>query len=282
MLDGRQLVPISKGVPAPPYYLVATQTCSLYNESLERVPLVELIEAWPIPAGELKPKCRKGYDPREHHLEISNGEEDPIRLRLHVHQRRWIDRARLAAFPPMHHRILDPEVVDSTGKELFAKWLGSSYTRVELPDQFNDALAQSKIAEFLEQRIAKQGDKIFGIYFRIQALEDEEDNDLTADQIAQLMAPYKVILTLVVYLDDDVEDIQEEAKKLFAPVIPDPGKKDQKPQPKISQAELAVRFGLTLTDVDVVTTREWKVDDLIHNIRYTLFDTLSSSETHDE
>lgn len=282
MLDARQLAPTPKSGPAPPYYLVATQTCSLYNGSFERVPLVELIEAWPISGGDLKPKCRKGYDPREHHLEISNGEEAAIPLRLRIHQRRWIDRTTLAGFAPANHQIIDPQVVDSTGKELFAKWLGSSYTRVELPDKFNDALAQSRIGEFLEQRISKQGDKIFGVYFRIQPLEDEEDNDLTADQIAQLQAPYKVILTLVVYLDDDVEEIEEEAKKLFAPVIPDPAKKDQKPQPKISKAELAVRYGLTLTDVDVVTTKQWKVDDLMHNIRYTMFDTLSSSETHDE
>lgn len=282
MADASGFGEYSAQLQACPYWVVASQTCNLYNPSLEAVPMVELIGASPISDAEFSAVLSNGSRPRLLHSRAYDDRDDRINLELRIQDRVWLPREALAECSPSGYRVRDLDD-DPAGrwKETFTAWMARSYTRAELPDEFNDALSQSKLGDFLSKRIAKLPEKVQGIYFGIRSAASDDDVELTPDQVARLRPPYELELTIVIFDEVDRRVIEAELEKLKAKVIPAATIASALPscpnENKVSRLDVAKVYGIEV-NTDVVTTRGWTVHDLMRTIRYTEFDYLSSPD----
>ncbi|GEM_PF-2841346 len=178
-------------------------------------------------------------------------------------------------------------------KEVFAGWLGRSYTRLELPDDFNAALANSGVKEKVLSKLRKKGSFVQGIYLTIwlgggasaQEAEDEsvDDEPLPPSRISKASGPYRIDITVVVHehattterkeVDTILKGLREERipiEKLRAE-FREPGKA------RCSIRELAAADGLTIQNTEVVSVKAWTLHDLLRSVRFTDYDYLSGT-----
>lgn len=256
-------------------WVIASQTCNLYNPDFEKVPVFEVIAASQID------KCMKGMtkgdNPRILHVKAQAGTE-AFSLELDIQKRIWLSREVLSQLPAPTLHILDTkkEYDDLWMKKQwldnFIGWLARSYNRVTLPDSFNEAVKKSRLQEVLEKKLTKHSESLQGIYLSIESDSDTPWKGI----LGQMPSPYILNIFLVVFEDIDPEPIKSQLlNQIFVDQIKDPNCNSK----KITRSELARRYGIRLIreDIEARSVADISLLELKHLIRYSLVDYLSGS-----
>ncbi|MBF6647171.1 hypothetical protein [Methylobacter sp. BlB1] len=257
------------------WWIITTQACNIYNSNFEKVPVFEVVAACEIE--ECHPRMSKGDDPRILHVEVQF-EEKIKALELDIQRRKWLPRALLAKLPApkFHVRDVDQNIEIGWSKKKwldnFVGWMGRSYTRLALPDDFNFALRKSKIEDVLKEKLTKYHEQLYGIYISISSYTDEEWKGL----LGEMPAPYLLEVMLVTYEDADPEDFKNKlTKHLFEDEVSDPNAKET----KITRAKLAERYQVHINKlaISAKTMAGVSLLELKTYVRYTFVDHLSDS-----
>lgn len=249
------------------FWVIASQTCNLYNPSHEKVPCFELVGARRI--DKCQSNLSKGDHPRALHVEAIRSEET-VALELNVLQRRWLDRRVLGEISKAHSEIVD--AIDPAGTQWldrFSGWLARSYTRVTLPDHFNTALQDCRLKKYLEGKLINNADQLYGIYFSIS----HDDDDEFKGALGLMPPPYILDITVVCHEDFDPEPLKSEIVKNIFDETKVVG------NIKKSIADLAREHGIRLskTGVTARTTESITLAELRSLTRYSFVDHLSDS-----
>jgi hypothetical protein len=275
VIDGAQLKLSDTSYADVGHWVVASQTCNLYNPSLKDVPSIELVAAHRI--GECKPLLMRGDNPRILHGKATSSSAS-LCLEIDILRRRWIPRRELAALTAPTFALRDSESPGEAGDkalDTFISWMARSYTRVTLPDEFNNALRASKLEDVLKEKLAKRNkDELHGIYLSIKS--DKEEGDQWQGPLGLMPPPYNLGVTIVTQGNADPEKLKNAfLQQVFDDKINDPGKSGE----KITRAELAMRHqirlikqGVEAMPMDVITLGA--IQELV---RYSFVDYLSDS-----
>ena len=257
------------------YWVIASQTCNLFNPDFQKIPVFEIIAASQI--DECAKNMIRGDNPRILHVK-AQAETEIIALELDIQKRVWLSREILSQLPAPIYSILD------TKKELdeqwmkkqwldnFIGWLARSYNRVALPDAFNEAVKNSRLREILESKLTKHAEKLHGIYLSI-----ESDSDTPWEGIlGQMPSPYLLNIVLIVFEDIDPEPLKTQLlAQLFDSQIKDPNCSSN----KITRSKLARQNGIRIIreDIEARSVADISLLELKSLIRYSLVDHLSDS-----
>ncbi|MDD0969343.1 MULTISPECIES: hypothetical protein [Pseudomonas] len=255
------------------WWIVASQTCNLYNPDFCKIPVVELISAQLIQ--KLEKSYSRGSNPRTLHVEaIGNG--STVYFEVDIQKRIWLNRAELASIGSPDYEVVDssrdsPDWANTQWLDNFAGWIARSYTRVTLPDEFNSILKDSKIQDVLDGKLMRTN-KLYGIYLNISSASEEE----WTGNLGLMPPPYFLEISLVTDEDEDPEPIVAALKKsLFEDKISTKVSGDE----KLSRADVAGRCGLTIRPAGVTgrNIADTSLLEIKTSIRYTLNDFLSLS-----
>ncbi len=274
-MPGRELPATDSAAPTVEWWLIASQTCNLYNSDFEKIPVIELVGAKHIDS--LGSAYVKGDHPRILHVEAAS-EGSSILLELDLLMRRWVPRKLLAELPAPSFRLRDAPIIgvsaDSATRwnDNFSGWIARSYTRITLPDQFNQAIRASKIDKAIEKKLLKRDKDLYGIYFAIDYDKDES----WGGALGEMPPPYLLGIMLVTEEHADAELMRLEfIKSLFDDQITD----SQVGNAKITRAELARRHGIRIVAADVTakSVAEVTLHELRGLVRFSIVDHLSDS-----
>lgn len=262
-------------LPAGEWWVIASQTCNLYNPSLTKVPQVELISASEI--DELHPAYVKGNEPRTLHA-VAESEGVHLKLQVNILLRYWIARTVLADLPAPIAMFVDNSHVEEKAvgepnwNERFTGWLGRSYTRIALPDDFNDALKAARLTDLLDKKLAQQEKQIYGVYLSVRS-----DSKPPWTGIPGLMPP-PYNLEILVAVEEDV--LPTDIQKIWIDVLTKKTLKDpDNDQETVSREELARRKGIRISSrsIRVKSISEIPLSELKGYVRYSMLDYLSNS-----
>lgn len=261
--------------PSADFFVLATQTCSILNPDLQKVPLVEVVAASALAADKYDPRLATGHNPRIIHAAAVNSVGEEICIEMQIHNRAWIKRTDLQTLKPLVFSLADTGHTHlSRAHQVFARWLGNSYKRVELPNELVSALERSRLLSVMEGLVKRHSEKIEGIYFEFLSGELEPGENLTPDEIARLTPPYETVVTVVAYDFKDLPALVDELKKVdekvHPPAVPGGAKRTKR--------ELAADEGIILQDAKAVATDAWTVADLLATVRFTNFDYMSGDD----
>jgi len=272
----RCVIPEYDGVE---WWIITSQTCNLYNTNFEKVPVFEVVAAKSV--DHCTNEFKRGDKPRTLHVQAA-GPEVPVCLEVDIQKRVWLSRKLLTDFDVPDLRIEDaaqstPEWRVNQWLDSFAGWIARSYTRVTLPDEFNEAMKKSRVGEILDKKLADYGDEIYGIYLSISSEQDEEWNGVLG-----LMSPPYMLEILVVTSDTvDPDPIHASLiQKLFQETISVKDLLDENGKARsITRGENSSRLGINLLPASVTTkaTTEVSLQEIKSHIRYSNVDYLSDS-----
>ncbi len=257
------------------WWIIASQTCNLYNPDFEKVPVFEIIAAAQI--DQCAKNMIKGDNPRVLHVKAQAGTEI-IALEIDIQKRVWLAREILSQLPVTNHHVFDAKKgydeqwMKKQWLDNFIGWLARSYNRIALPDSFNDAIKNSRLREILETKLNKHSESLYGIYLSI-----ESDSDTPWEGIlGQMPSPYLLNIILVVFEDIDPEPIKDQ---LLTQIFDDQIKAPNCNSNKITRSELAKQNGIRLIreDIEVRSVSDISLLELKSLIRYSLVDHLSGS-----
>lgn len=275
LISGSDLSKIEGNSRQSDWWIIASQACNLYNPCFANVPVFEIIAAKKIEACD--PGKIRGDNPRVLHIE-ARSEKEVIPLELNIQNRQWCPRRLLAELPAPRFHVLDSErglEADWLKKQWLDKfigWLGRSYNRVALPDDFNDAMRKSKLKDIFERKLTTHKDELYGIYLSLASGGDDHWSGI----LGKMPPPYLLNIVLVVYEDVDPEQLRKKLlDQLFSEEIKDP----ENSTAIITRARLAERYKIRLIEADV---EAWSVADITllqlkSLVRYSLVDHLSDS-----
>ncbi|PFG60252.1 hypothetical protein DM05_4958 [Pseudomonas poae] len=259
------------------WWIVASQTCNLYNPDFCKIPVVELISARLIP--KLEKSFSRGNNPRILHVEAI-GDGKTVYFEVDIQSRTWIRRQQLACIGNPEFEIVDSsrdttDWVNTQWLDNFAGWIARSYTRVTLPDDFNRVLKVSKIQDVLDGKLMRSP-KLYGIYLNISSASEEE----WTGTFGLMPAPYFLEILLVSDEDENPDQmVADLSKALFEDKVnfKDIG------ELKLSRADVAKRYGLTIVPAGITgqNIAQASILDIKSSIRYTLNDFLSMSSEPD-
>jgi hypothetical protein len=263
------------------HWVMASQTCNLYNTDFSHVRMVEWIGARKINA---LGRPRSGIDPRRLHCRATTGsggdQTAELLLELDIQTRAWMQRALLADLTPHETALRDGREPSQHAKDHFIGWMARSYTRLELSDALNDALKNSKITDIIDKVATKHGDLIWGIFLEIGDYE-EEDEETPRTATADIEPPCMVEVTFVVYRGKDEATVRESLNAVRSQEVPNP-KYVPGPNVKrdIARALVAEKFHIELT-CEVRPMAQWTAAQISQTVRYSLLDHLSGSDVAD-
>ena len=252
------------------WWIISSQTCNLYSPDFKKVPVFELVAA--IRIEQCDPGKIKGDNPRLLHVEAVSGTEVAA-FEIDIQKRRWLPRSLLAKLPAPKFQVRDggddhkPKWLDNV-----AGWLGRSYTRVALPDEFSDAMKRAGFNEVLINKLSKQKDDLYGIYLSIGS-----DTEVPWTGIlGEMPQPYMLGIMLVANKDVDTIQLKKSLiQKLFDDKIQDPDDKAK----KVTRADLARRYKIRTmkADIEVKSIAEMTLLEARSYIRFSFVDHLSDS-----
>lgn len=261
------------------FWIVASQTCNLYNSNLEKIPNFEVLAAKIIDA--CNPQFTKGDNPRILHLEAIS-ENSTIYLEVDIQKRAWLPREIMADLVAPDYLVCDafaehdPNWIKKQWLDLFSGWIGRSYTRVALPDEFNTSLNDCRIKEVIEKKLTKNANDLYGIYISLLPDADGPWNGI----LGLMPPPYQLSILLVTYMEADLEKILHNFKEqIFTDKISS-GKKDADGKAiETTRAELAISLDIKIIKqgIQAMTIGEVSLLDLKQYIRYSLIDHHSNS-----
>lgn len=275
LISGDDLLPYDDCGSCSEWWVIASQTCNLYNPNFSNIPYFEVVPAKEIEACE-GDKIR-GNNPRTLHVEAKSPDKT-IFLELNIQDRKWFKREILADLSAPAFNIVDAK--RDSDSDWFKKqwlddfvcWLMRSYNRVTLPDQFNDALRTSKIDQAFKKLSKSNSDRLYGVYL---SLSSGDDIDFDGP-VGMMPPPYILSINLIVYQDVDPDELRAKLlEQLFESEINDPENKGK----KVTRAELAKRNNVRIVEVGVEakSVAEFTLLEHKEHVRYTVFDYLSDS-----
>lgn len=262
---------ISSGLPAGcDYWVLATQTCNLYNENFDSIHSVEWIGARTITKLGLP---RSGADPRRFHcraLTISHASvAEELLLDCDIQARHWTNRRLLAELKPLSTALRDGSRADERHKDDFIGWVARSYTRLELSDVLNVALGKSKIADIIKKVLNDHHPRIYGVYLEISDSEDRAT--------AFVEPPCEVELFFVVYDSSDEGPVKETLHDVLKQKVENP---KYFPGPNVSRMierrHVPEKFNIDFESM-VKPMAQWSAVEINKCVRYSFFDHLSDS-----
>ena len=253
------------------YWVLATQTCNLYNENFDSIHSAEWIGAKAIAEFDGLRAC--GSDPRRLHCRASTSAQtvplEELLLDCDIQARYWISRRFLAKLKPLSMTLRDDAGANEKEKDKFIAWVARSYTRLELSDALNDALRRSKIRDIIEKVLKGHHASIYGVYLEIS---DEHESST-----ASVEPPCAVELTFVVYKAADEASVKQTLQAVLMQKVENPkyfaGNNVAK---NIERQHVPEKFNIEFTHA-VRPTAQWTVDQINACVRYTFNDHLSDS-----
>ena len=100
-----------------------------------------------------------GKNPRQLHLVLDGGTA-PIWVQLEATRKLGIAKSDLARYRPDASRVLTPAT-----KLILQRWLAARYRRAALPDEFNNRLKSTGLADRIAKIMAKNGAMILAVLF---------------------------------------------------------------------------------------------------------------------
>ncbi len=223
--------------------VVVSHDCDVSQSSLEKEPWVELVI---VRALDRRPDggLTRGKNPRLLELEATVSQA-PLAARVSASERWLAPRERLAGSVPAGF-------LQTTPTGIVPAWLSSKYIREAFPDEFNRRRAQA--AEDLKRLLRTGGGDINSIYL---ALDDAElDRTQT----------YTVVMRGVLL----AQDYEVEARRTLAHIT----------LGKLA-AVLSTCDGIDVVDFELVSERDFSLDDIRVMKRWSPFDSLSLSDSED-
>lgn len=157
-------------------YVVLSHDCDILNPSLQKEPVVELLEATRVESN--NPDFYDGRNPRQLHLaaKIFN---DSKWLEFFPNDRLFLPREYLEEL-----KIFDCEL-DSRELRILINWISKRYKRAGFPSQFNHRTSGS--IKQIKNILGQEAKKSLGLFIRLHS-EDELDED----------EKYKIIIKMLV------------------------------------------------------------------------------------
>ncbi len=273
LIKASDLARIGNNCEESEWWVIASQTCNLYNSSFAKIPVFEIIAASEIP------KCDKsktsGYDPRILHIE-AHSKEESIALELDIQKRRWLDRPMLAKLhtPLFRVRDLTESVTKKRWLDNFIGWLARSYNRVAFPDIFNNAMEKSRLKEVIDKFVKKNNDDLHGVYFSLEIDSEEKWHGV----LGEMPPPYVLGIIVVVNENIDPNPLKEQLiTRIFSDKVKSPNPNDD--SKTITRAKLARQNQIRLTEagIEIESVAEIRLQTLRNLVRYTYHDNLSDS-----
>lgn len=270
------------------FWVLASQTCNLFNEDFKKIPVVEWVGARNILDACCKnPKFENGQNPRILQCRPnSNGEF--LDIQCDINARVWTSRFLLQKILPFTFSLRDcGNLRKEKQKEIFIGWLARSYIRLELSDELAAAFKLAKITPVLNEKLTRNPDEIYGIFLIIAPDTDDPSEEKNAIQNPSLIfPPCNLEIVVVVYNSKIVDQELEKLKKIFSDLNFESNQKSHSLKggdTKINRFELAREAGITITEdgLRVVTIGQWTVEDMRGAIRYSFVDFLSDTLSTD-
>jgi len=151
-------------------------------------------------------------------------------------------------------------------KNNFATWLARGYTRLELSDELNQALADGKLMLAVEKLVAAHDADLFGIFIRVA---DEQKNPPE-----HVKPPCEVDLRIVVSQESNLEKVRKKLDDLFAKASVDvgPGKR------KVSRETILANDHGIILDQQAIPASRWTATMIEQHTRFNFKDFLSGPD----
>jgi hypothetical protein len=257
------------------HWILASQTCNLYNADFEKIRLVEWVGARKIGDHEKDTINLGGRNPRVLHCSANEASGLVTWLECDLQLRAWVDRKLLADAKPLSIAFVDhpSNQANLQCKDIFIRWVARSYTRLELSNELGDALKNAKISELIRDICKKYESDLFGVF-----LDIDDDTDGTTKAV-EIKPPCSVEIFFVLYSESHQTSINSKIENFFNAEVPNPdfstGSNISK---KIKRKDILMkRFGLRISAM-VHQTTEWNISDLERTIRYSYDDYFSGSD----
>lgn len=279
------------------HWVLASQTCNLFNCDFEKIPSVEWVGAREIKAEEVTNTLKNGLNPRRLHCHAGVSAGARRFFSCDIYARFWHDRKLLADITSDKLALKDENnaAQEDRQKDVFIGWLARSYTRIELSNELGKALKNGGVDKAITTLLKAHAKDIYGIFLNIaerapdsaNGVDDEDDEEET------LPSPWKnpvvidppaiVDITIVVRDASLVKSVLNLAKIEFTKQVDDPIRPESGRTQKIPRTKLAERHGIymTIDDNVVKTVSDWTAKDILRTVRYSLFDSLSDPNETD-
>lgn len=207
VIEDEQLRTVEPTLPQGfPYWVMASQTCNLYNKDLCKISKVEWVGATKMDKSE--PSLRGGRHPRLLETKASN-DQGEVWLVCHGQERHWGRRGNMASVrPSMGLKNTQNSSQSEQHKDNFAAWMARAYTRLELSNELGDALAKGKFMAAIEKIVEAHEADIFGIFIRAY---DEKNNPPE-----HVKPPCNLDLRIVVSAANKVDGVSKKVEEVFS------------------------------------------------------------------
>jgi hypothetical protein len=249
------------------YWVMATQTCNLYNKDFAKISKVEWVAAKRVL--DSVPAQKGGRNPRLLEVKASS-QEGEVWLVCNSQERHWGHRANIAKIAPTMAFInAKGQGQAENHKDNFATWLARGYTRLELSDELNQALADGKLMAAIDKLVAAHDADLFGIFIRVA----DEQKSLPE----HVKPPCEVDLRIVVSQESNLEKVRKKLEDLFAKASVDvgPGK------PKLSRETVLANDHGIILDQQAIPASRWTATMIEQHTRFNFKDYLSGPDGDD-
>lgn len=249
------------------HWIAATQTCNLFSVQFDRIKLTEWLGASEASVDAI---LASGSHPRQFQCVATLVQGGELILNCDIQARHWSDRRVLANISSIGRLVDEP---GQKRKDDFIGWVARSYTRLELSDELNTAIADSTLAAFVKSIVKSHKDRLYGIFLNVAS-----DLETSAAKLKP-SADEKCGIAIIFVANS------EDDRNFIKPLV-DEGFKTKVGNPKwgivdgaskqVSRATRAAHFHL-LANVEVRFAGDWTAGDISESIRYSLSDHLSDS-----
>ena len=253
------------------FWVLATQTCNLYNDNFDAVHSAEWVGAKKIER--LAGAQASGSNPRRLHSTATTSEgtdpEKDLLLDCDIQARHWTPRRILSELTPLAVAFRDGEAVSDRRKDSFIGWIARSYTRLELSDELNAAITQSKIKDIIDNVLHAHHELIYGVFLEIT---DEQESATVL-----VKPPCFIELTFVLHDATDEASVQATLKEVENQQVDNPR---YVPGPnvsrKIARKHVSQKFEIDYESA-VRLTSQWSASQISKCVRFSFVDFLSNS-----
>lgn len=255
-----------------PRWILASQTCNLYNPDFTKIRLIEWVGAKVIHAAEINPKMRAGRNPRILHCQATGPSQEDVWLECDLQLRHWTDRKILADIEPAPISFRDDpsKQTDLQCKDIFIRWVARSYTRLELSDELGKALQDEKIEDLIGKICKAHESEIYGVFLEI--------NDETEQTPAvEVKPPCTVEITFVAQPNSKIAEISKIVKDFYEAEVPNPMFTPGSNFPKKVKRKTLNNTKSIKASWAYKSTEEWNISDLEKTLRYSFIDYFSDS-----
>jgi len=243
------------------YWVMASQTCNLYNNNLEKISKVEWVGANKVDKSDSRQKG--GRNPRllETMASHPNGE---VWLVCNAQERHWGRRANMARITPsMALKNATKAAQSERHKDNFAAWLARAYTRLELSNELGKALDKGKFMAAVDKLIEAHEGDIFGIFIKVA-----DDDDSPPEQVKP---PCYVDLKIVLERRGDLAQVNKKLDELFRAEFTTPNGKKTRTQ------ILGDDHGV-IVDAQAMPAVRWDATLIEQHMRFNFNDYLSGPD----